>query len=198
MAIESDLYKKQYSTSNYSAINRAIDVEVKKRDELSKLYSSQRVINKSKIFLLTASAMSIVMLTIAVIYWMYFFSPQIITPSLGLEENKKTTSSLNEISKSNAESASNSEQQIDTSFTVFQRSQIETGEYVVTGKNYIPENLVEPTEQYCYLEPKEAETSLAGESIASSVGGEIILDTQDSFLIDVALPHCQFYLNKKE
>ncbi len=198
MGTESDINKKQYSTSNYSAMNSAIDIEVKKRDELSKLYSSQRVINRSMILLIITSTLSILALTAAIMYWLFFLTPSTIPSLKDKEVDRKTTVSLNEISKNTSESNPSLEQKIDTSFTVFQRSQIETGEYVVTGKNYTPDNLVEPTDQYCYLEPKEAETSLAGESIASSLNGEIIVDTQDRFLIDVAMPHCQFYKYKKE
>ncbi|MGS0681837.1 hypothetical protein [Shewanella sp. 30m-9] len=179
--------KKAFSTSNFSAVNDAIDVEVDKRGELSRLYSSQRTLNKSMIGLLITSSIAIVVLMVVVIYWLFFFSTP--PPSIVQSFDKQTSQSLKEIAKANTDP----DKVIDTSFTVFLRSQIETGEYVVTGKNYLPDNLVEPLEQYCYLEPQEAATSLAGETIASMSDGVLSVETTDKFLLGLALPHCQFY-----
>jgi len=189
MTIENLSHKKEYSTSNFTAMNNAIDVEVEKRTELSKLYFSQRLMNRSMVFLLISSALSVICLTIAIIYWLFFLEP----PKPVLQKTDKETSlSLKEISKSNTES----EQIIDTSFTVFLRSQIETGEFVVTGRNYLPDNLIEPIEQYCYLEHEEANTTLAGEPIASISAGQLAVETTDKFLIKMAFPQCQFYKNQ--
>ena len=181
--------KKEYSTSNFTAMNNAIDVEVDKRTELSKLYSSQRFMNRSMMILIISSTLAVICLTITIIYWMLFRDlPKPVT----LNQDKQTSISLREISKSNPEEKN----KIDTSFTVFLRSQIETGEFVVTGKNYLPDNLIDPVEQYCYLESQEAETSLAGETIASITDGKISIETEDNFLIEMAMPYCQFKIDR--
>lgn len=179
--------KNQHITiNNLDPINKAIDVEVSKRNELSSLYSSQKNINKSTVLLNICIALCLLLLTIGALYW-FFYSKNINTPMLS-PQDKSTAVSLNKISKSD-DSINKS---IDKSFTVFQRVLIDTGEYVVTGKNFIPEDLTKPTDQYCYIEPLTAESGMAGEPIASMNANELIMETENKYLLQFAFPACQF------
>jgi hypothetical protein len=63
---------------------------------------------------------------------------------------------------------------------------------VVTGKNFSPEDLITPEDQYCYIEPITAESGMSGVPIASMMNKELSLETTDKFLIQNALPSCQF------
>ena len=51
---------------------------------------------------------------------------------------------------------------IETSFTIFHSSIIPSGESVVTGKRYSPENISKPSYQYCYLRSSKDENAING------------------------------------
>lgn len=176
-----------YTTSNnYTAMNNAIDVEIQKRSELSALYSSQKQMNRSTIYLYICASFCLLLVTGSFIYWLFFVGNEV--DNQHLKPNKDNSVSLKKI----ANNDDTIKKSIDTSFTVFQRKQIETGEYVVTGKNFIPEDLITPEDQYCYIEPITADSGMAGEPIASMVKNELLIETTDKFLMQNALPHCQF------
>lgn len=174
------------STHDYSPINNAVDVEIQKRKEITGLYSSQRSMNRSAIVLNVCVALCLLVLTISLVYWFFFTKPVVLTAPPFQDKNAST--SLKTIS--NNDDAL--KDPIDTSFTVFYRYQIETGEHVVTGLNYVPSDLITPQDQYCYIEPMTADSGLAGEPIASMVITDLTIETTDKFLIEVALPHCKW------
>jgi hypothetical protein len=176
-----------YITSNdFTAIDKAIDFELQKRNELNRLYASQKHINRSTTYLYACASLCLLLITGSFIYWLFFIENKI--PIQNLKPNNDNSISLKKIAN-NDETIKES---INTSFTVFQRKQMETGEYVVTGKNFTPEDLITPEDQYCYVEPITAESGMAGEPIASMVNKELLIETTDEFLIKYALPNCQF------
>lgn len=171
---------------NFDALNKAIDIEVDRANQLTALYQSKKGLNKSVIFLYVAAGISILLITMALIYWLMI--PSTLSDAVPVSQNKDNSVELKTIFNNN-ENAKNS---IDTSFTVFTRQQIETGEYVVTGKNYSPGDLKKPTDQYCYIEPITADSGMAGEPIASYFEGSLTTETSDKFLLENALNYCQF------
>lgn len=175
-----------YTAYNFSQLNDAIDIEIQKRNELSRLYASQKKMNRSTMYFYICASVCLLLLTITFIYWFGFSEPkENVQYSKPIEEN---STSLKQI----ADNENSSHDTINTSFTVFQRKQIETGEYVVTGKNFTPEDLLTPEDQYCYIEPITSDSGMSGEPIASILDEELIIETADTFLIHNALPYCQF------
>lgn len=173
------------NANDFSPINNAVDIEIQKRKEITELYSSQRRMNSATIFLYVCTALCFLIVTIGLIYWFFFYQPEIRKEPL--YKNEEASISLKKISNDGI-----LKNTIDTSFTVFYRYQIETGEHVVTGLNYVPEDLINPQDQYCYIEPMTADSGLAGEPIASMVKSSLSMETTDVFLIEKALPHCQW------
>jgi hypothetical protein len=65
------------TTSNdFTAMNKAIDIEVQKRNELSDLYSSQKNMNRSTASLYICAAICLLLVTGSFIYWLFFVEPQ--------------------------------------------------------------------------------------------------------------------------
>jgi len=170
----------------FDALNEAIDIEVRRTDELTALYKSKKRINIAVIFLYIVAGVSMLLLTITIIYWLLLPNTKNDEDRVG--QNKDNSVELKTISNNDK----NTKKSIDTSFTVFTRQLIETGEYVVTGKNYSPDDLKKPTDQYCYIEPITANSGMAGEPIASYFEGNLITETSDKFLLENAINYCQF------
>ena len=171
---------------NFDALNEAIDIEVKRTDELLALYRSKKGKNRAEIFLYIVAGICLIFITVMVIYWLLL--PDTKNERVQIDHSQDNSVELKTISNNDKSSTTS----IDTSFTIFTRKQIETGEYVVTGKNYSPNNLKIPTDQYCYIEPITAESGMAGEPIASYFEGNLITETSDKFLLENAINYCQF------
>lgn len=185
-----------YVTHNYEAMNRAIDTEVDRRVELSELYRFEGSSRRTLMVMHLATSLSVVAVAIAVIFWLYY--PMEYTTS-GLAEtnlsspalNRSTSEALALLSKQESPKAED-KPFINTSFTVFHRTLISTGEYVVTGKTYAPDALTYPAEQYCYLEKIQSNAELSGEPLAAFEDHQFMLETDDLELINFARKYCQF------
>lgn len=177
----------KYVTShNFNSMNKAIDIEVEKRNELSRLYTSQKNMNRSTMYLYICASLCLLIITASLVYWLFFIETK--NQEQNFKANTDNSASLKKIAKNDK----SIKESINTSFTVFQRTQIETGEYVVTGKNFSPKDLITPEDQYCYIEPMTADYGLAGEPVARMVKKDLSIETTNEFLIKNALPHCQF------
>jgi len=89
---------------------------------------------------------------------------------------------LREISETNSDAP--------VEYTVFYRMGTESGEIVVTGREFAKENLSVPTLQYCYLESG----SLQGIPMAEKVAAEsLTVETKDPLLIRYVESYCKFY-----
>ena len=188
-----------YVAHNYEAMNRAIDTQVDKQFELSELYRFQQTSRRTLMFMHITVSLCLILLSATVIWWLVtpvnrLPPPQINTTELKLSasSDRDTIDALKVIS--GVEDQQNNPEQvfINTSFTVFHRTLIPTGEYVVTGKTYRPENLHSPHEQYCYLEKSQSSEKLSGSPLAYVENKEIILETNEKELISFAKRHCQF------
>jgi len=185
-----------YVTHNYEAMNRAIDTEVDRRVELSELYRYEGRSRRSLMIMHLATSLSVVAVAVALIFWLYY-PPA--TSSGGISKVNASSPALDR-STSDALALISAQESpelkdkpfIDTSFTVFHRTLISTGEYVVTGKTYAPDNLSYPEEQYCYLEKTQSNAGLSGEPLAAFEDHQFMLETDDLELIDFARKHCQF------
>ncbi len=179
-------------THNYEAMNRAIDTEVDRRVEISELYHFEGRSRRTLMIMHIATSLSVVAVAVAVIFWLYQpANNPAYKPSDTSAFDRSTSDALKVIS---AQESTNSNDQtfIDTSFTVFHRTLISTGEYVVTGKTYAPSDLSHPQEQYCYLEKAQSSAGLSGEPLAAFEEHQFMLETDDLELIGFARKYCQF------
>lgn len=185
-----------YVTHNYAAMNRAIDTEVDRRVEISELYRYEGRSRRSLMVMHLATSLSVVAVAVALIFWLYY------PPVTSLEGASQASVSSPALNRNTSEALALISAQetlelkdkpfINTSFTVFHRTLISTGEYVVTGKTYAPDNLSYPEEQYCYLEKTQSNTGLSGEPLAAFEDHQFMLETEDLELINFARKYCQF------
>jgi len=194
-----DSAPEDFVSHNFDAMNHAIDTEVDKRLELNSLYQHQQTSRKTLMILHLTVSFCVISITATVIYWLLNPNTQSIpnqdqvtlTPNNTAAFDRSTTDALNIISQ-HEEQKEAERNFINTSFTVFHRTLIPTGEYVVTGKTYLPHELSYPDEQYCYLEKSESSAGLAGEPLAAINEGHLVLETHDKTLISFAEKFCQF------
>mgnify|MGYP000273455867 CR=1 FL=1 len=188
-----------YISHNFEAMNRAIDTQVNSRFELNELYRYQPTSRLTLMFLHITTGLSVLAVTSVLIWWLISPSTQssyqvLPTPNNSAMSDKSTEDVLSIISKQ--EQPDETERiYIDTSFTVFHRTLIPSGEYVVTGKTYQPDQLSFPDDQYCYLEKTQSSEKLSGLPLASINKGDFTLETDIKELISFARKYCQFSKN---
>ncbi len=183
---------------NFEAMNKAIDTEVEKRFEITELYQYQQTSRRTLMFLHITLSLSVIALTAAIIYWLFYLNTGSFTPPWepqatqqdGLRD-RNTYSALDTLSQQE-QTPSREQNFINTSFTVFHRTLLPTGEYAVTGKTFQPDNLRMPSEQYCYLEKNQKGGNLSASPLAIIEKGKFVLETQDPELISYAKRYCQF------
>jgi hypothetical protein len=190
-----------FVSHNFEAMNKAIDTEVEKRFEITELYQYQQTSRRTLIFLHITLSLSVIALTAAIIYWLLYqnngsFIPpweHKVTQEDGLRD-RNTYSALDTLSRQEQAPSSAEQSFINTSFTVFHRTLLPTGEYAVTGKTFQPDDLRKPSEQYCYLEKNQKGGNLSANPLAIIQKGDFILETEEPELINFARRYCQFSL----
>lgn len=186
----------EYVTHNYDAMNRAIDTEVDRRVEISELYRYEGRSRRTLMFMHLAISVSVIAVAVSVIFWLYYLpsthSEGILAVSVSSPALDRSTSDALALISAQESPKLKDKPFINTSFTVFHRTLISTGEYVVTGKTYAPEDLGYPQEQYCYLEKTQSNSSLSGEPLAAFEDQQFMLETDDLELISFARKYCQF------
>jgi len=83
---------------------------------------------------------------------------------------------------------------IQTSFSIFHSSTTATGEVVVTGKTYSPDNVKVPTYQFCYLKSPNSQV-VGGKSIAEAGEYGFEYTTSDEYEKRLASEYCVFEIN---
>lgn len=184
---------------NFDAMNRAIDTQVDKQLELSSLYQFQQSSRLTQMLMHITISLCVLSLSATAIWWMLSSSGAFITGDPSYSEliqssasDRQTSDALRIISEAQESKNSPDSAFINTSFTVFHRTLISTGEYVVTGKIYQPGNLQTPSEQYCYLEQNQNSNQLSGQALSYIEDEELILETDDKAMISLAHRYCQF------
>ena len=186
-----------FTAHNYEAMNRAIDTEIEKRHEISSLYHYQSSSRRTLMLLHITISLCVLTLTTAIIYWLFHqgnvemkspWTEPTAEQSLREHETHSALSTL-----STQETGPEEERAfINTSFTVFHRTLIPSGEYVVTGKTFQPDQLSQPSEQYCYLEKSQNSEAVSGLPLAVVEDKKMILETEVPELIRYARRYCQF------
>ncbi|MFT6903606.1 MAG: hypothetical protein ACJAS1_000250 [Oleiphilaceae bacterium] len=190
-----------FVSHNFEAMNKAIDTEVEKRFEITELYQYQQTSRRTLMLLHVTLSLSVIALTAAIIYWLFYqnngdFIPpweHKVTKEDGLRD-RNTYSALDTLSQQEQAPPSSEQSFINTSFTVFHRTLLPTGEYAVTGKTFQPDDLRKPSEQYCYLEKNQKGGKLSANPLAIIEKGDFILETEEPELINFAKRYCQFSL----
>lgn len=189
-----------FTAHNFEAMNKAIDTEVEKRFEITELYQNRAASKHTLMLLHIVLSLSVIILTAAIVYWLFnqgsggvvFPSERIEAAETGLQD-RNTYSALSTLSgQENASNPDNEQGFINTSFTVFHRTLLPTGEYAVTGKTFQPSDLQHPKEQYCYLEKSQQESNLSAIPLAVIDNQKLILETDKPELIRFAKRYCQF------
>ena len=184
----------EYVTYNFDAINQAIDLDANRHNLMYSLYRSELRTNRVNIYLYASVSISLFIIAVAFVWWLLFQPKEHIEIDFG--DTSSPIQSLETLSRQEQESqqALDEVEQtfIDTSFTVFTRAIISTGEFVVTGKTFDPDDLTTPTEQYCYLEKSQSSASLSGLPLAIVDNGKFVAETKDSAMLKLAKKHCRF------
>tara|TARA_R110002167_G_scaffold14879_5_gene59929 strand:- start:883 stop:1485 length:603 start_codon:yes stop_codon:yes gene_type:complete len=187
---------------NFEAMNKAIDTEVEKRFEITELYQNRQTPRRTLMLLHITLSLSVIALTAAIIYWLFyqtsgsFVQPweNTVSQESGLRD-RNTYSALDTLSQQEQTVSTDGEQSfINTSFTVFHRTLLPTGEYAVTGKTFQPDDLRKPSEQYCYLEKNNKGGNLSATPLAVIEKGSFLLETEEPELIRYAKRYCQLSL----
>lgn len=191
-----------FVSHNFEAMNKAIDTEVEKRFEITEFYQNRQTPRRTLMLLHITLSVSVIALTASIIYWLFYqnsggFVPpweNTVSQESGLRD-RNTYSALDTLSQQEQTTSTDTEQSfINTSFTVFHRTLLPTGEYAVTGKTFQPDDLRKPSEQYCYLEKNNKGGNLSATPLAVIEKGRFILETEEPELIRYAKRYCQLSL----
>ena len=182
--------RREYSVNDYSAYNDAVTSELKHHREIAESVRQESILRKAKVAVFISGTIAILAVAIALIYLILSHvnsSPQLTISSV---QSTAEAQDLGTISRSEG----SPEFGITKSFNVFDSTPISTGEIVVTAKEYSPNNLAVPGYQYCYLTSSTSITNVQQIELAevSPKTGELVIKTEDAFLVESALPYCSF------
>lgn len=177
-----------YTAHNFEAMNRAIDTQIQKQELMSVIYRNQRYENSTRTILFVVSAISIASLSAALIWWLLFPGHPSYQQRLSINDDNPALITLSGQEQINGDDAPF----IDTSFTVFHRNLTPSGDYVVTGKTYVPNDLNTPNEQYCYLEAANPKGELSAKPLAAYEGEQFKWETTEPLFIELAEDYCRF------
>ncbi|MEJ6706759.1 MAG: hypothetical protein QNK49_03590 [Porticoccus sp.] len=179
---------KTYTAYNYAPYNAAVDNQLETQRELIAEARSRRKLIQSKwVFYITA-CISMLICVGALVYWLLNNKNTINSATPSQADTIKETSNLKQIAETATEIYS-----IDTSYTVFNKTVMASGEIVVTGKDYEPDSLDTPVDQYCYLDSSTSTQKIITE-LAIVEYADMEVKTTDQRLINDGIPLCQFQL----
>ena len=182
--------RREYRVNDYSAYNNAVTSELNHHREIAESVRQESILRKAKVAVFISGAIAILAVAIALIY--LILSNVNSSPSMAPSQVQSAVEAQNLGTISRSEGAP--EFGITKAFNVFDSTPISTGEIVVTAKEYSPNNLAVPEYQYCYLTSSASITNVQQIELAeiNPDTGELVVKTEDAFLIDSALPYCSF------
>jgi len=175
-----------YVVNNFEAMNQAIDNEAERARGLLELYKVDRQQSKARIFLYVCVGLASLIFSTGMLVWLVMGDD---SPPLQVKEGSVDHSE--ELEKLYA-SHSTEERSVSTKFTVFISSTTETGDEVITGLVYSPEDITLPVEQYCYLQGADESGAMAGIQLAEleKEGGVIV--HAESIAHNKLIEYCNF------
>lgn len=183
--------KNDHVTNDFSYLNRAVDLEVSRYKNIGAYYRSKRWVYLAVAVLIIALAglaISAAYKLLQTPVWSRFVQASDSESQVQEVQEIETVAQFQQ-----ADSSAAANEFISRTITAFNRSLIETGETVVTGKTYISGDLEYPAEQYCYLEHQTPSGNVNAENLAYVLGDEIVYETNDDFLRGIAEENCSFY-----
>ena len=175
----------EYTTHDYLPYNEAVRHELAHHREIAAAVHEESRLRRAKVWVLISLAIAILGLTLAVIYWL-FSQPE--ANQIFAASSPKTRENLGAIAASENPKGI----EVATSFNVFDKTPMATGEIVVTSKEFTPANLSQPQYQYCYVTNSTEISNATQILIADVEGGQVRVQTTDTFLLESALPLCTF------
>ena len=182
---------KEYTAYNFDPLNSAIDNQLEtQRALIAEAKSRKRLLNNKRAFYLI-TCICMVAFTVVIIYWLLSKREIMDVVSPSKSDTFEETYDLEQISGSSEE-----EYGVNTSYTVFKKTTMASGEIIVTGKEYEPDSLDKPVYQYCYLDSPSGTTKKITQ-IAYIDESVMVISTQSNRLIIDGIPLCQFQLPDK-
>jgi len=178
----------EYTVHNYHPYNVAVDNELAHHAAIAAAVREESRLRRAKIWLFAAGAFAIISLAVSLIVWLFT------SPAMSLPIFAKTSESASELGAL-ARGDVSKELSVSTRFNVFDKSPMATGEIVITSKEYAPEDLNTPEYQYCYV-TNSTEIANAQQTLLAEVqNGRVDVKTNETYLLENALPLCTFKTN---
>lgn len=188
-----------YPQTDFEVLNSAIDKESVRVDELIKDRRHIRYRSWSKIFINTSIGLAILALALSIAYWIFrtpVIEAQPLAPITAEEKTKRSESlsTILENQEAKPSTAENNEVKpnVLNKFTIFSQIDLPSGETVVTGKNFTPDNLMTPYAQYCYIDYVGYSNEFSGVHIAQKSAGKINYLTTKNDEILIVNKFCAF------
>ena len=184
--VDNMIERQEYTSHNFEAYNAAVNNQLETQRELiAEAKSRKQLINSKKIFYFVASV-SMVICAASFICWLLTKEEKstFIVPSESGTLGE--SSGLKQIADGSLKKYG-----VDTSYTVFKKTVMASGENIVTAKEYNSDSLEKPVYQYCYLDSSVGTTkTITTLAILDETGYEV--STKDQRLIQDGIPLCQF------
>ena len=179
---------KEYTAYNYAPYSAAVDNQLETQRELIAEAGSRRKLLQSKWLFYISACICMLIFCAALVYWLLNNKNTVNSATSSQADTTKERSTLKQIDE-----AAPVNYGIDTSYTVFNKTVMASGEIVVTGKEYDPESLDTPVNQFCYLDsPTGTKKTVTQLAFVDDKGMEVV--TTDQRLINDGIPLCQFQL----
>ena len=174
----------EYSHYNYSAYNRAVEQTLNQHQTLAATLRSENRIKQMHLVLLILAAICLVISAAVILYW-FLFRPTYAELSVPVQQTQQQLQLLAEHNQTQ-----------DMRVTELFVQQISTvtaqGEIVTTEKEYQPTDLQTPSKQFCYLAADLTDLGAKDVVLAYTDADEVIIQTEDPYLLTDALPLCAF------
>ena len=168
--------------NDYSAYNQAVEAELIRVVEHGGAVRAARWRAIAIVACWAALAVSILVIGIAFAYRI-FQTPVVSTTSIN--DSQQTLESLNE-------SQASSDPLIATNFTVFKKAVMADGSFVITGKDFLPSDLANPSRQYCYWEQQSDSGQKIVTTLAFVDAGQVVPEPGLDARATNALALCEF------
>ncbi len=177
------------SRSNFDLVNEAIELERGRVTDILRLRRQRRLLRWMQIAALAVGMICVIALTTTLVYWL--LREPIVDANAYLNAPTSESNDIEQISQAEGASA----RTIDTTYTVFSRVELDSGQSVVTGKSFTPEDTKLPFEQYCYIEQVGDDRSQVGSNFLAEVfQGQVVYGVGLAELKQIADNYCRFSL----
>jgi hypothetical protein len=181
--------KKTYTHFEYAPYNDAVNTDLLKQREVLELTRAR----KRNLVLKNAFYITLILAVIVIVITFVWFIANGFPTSSNQVNSNDNVEQTKQIAKAKDAATQIIEQKpntgITTKFNIFSTRFTVSGDKVITGMEFLPEDPSKPHWQYCYVEDTKGNRV----NIATKKGiKKIKIKTKDEFLIKEALPLCNF------